>query len=140
MINKQCSYSCVVNENKDLITYDVIPNVTIFRSGKLWYYLDENEKIRYVENEGISIFNLGDVNVEKVSFFKKEQYLFLRQIYKLIKCRFMYKSFNNIMLIYDEKENELLIKIRNLDKYGFKFCEIFTVDALEKEGIFNDIL
>lgn len=138
MINKKTTYICSVEEKGFSTFYEIKPNETIFRSGKLYYYLDENEKIRYAENDGISIFKLEDINIEDVSTFTKEQYLFLRQIYKLVKCKFRYNTINKVMFVYSDTGKDLL-SINDVSKL-FNCQQSFSSAYLEKMGVFNDIL
>ena len=137
MINKKTTYNCSVEENGFSNFYEIKPEVTIFKSGKLWYYLDKNENIRYVENDGISIFKLEDINIEEVSSLTKEEYLFLRKIYKLVNCKFSIYKGNNIFYVNNEKEEILTI---NSLSNPFNYPITLTINYLEEEGIFNDML
>lgn len=138
MINKKTTYNCSVEEKGFSNFYEIKAEVTIFRSGNLWYYLDKNENIRYVENDGISIFKLEDINVEDVSYLTKEQYLFLRQIYKLVKCNFRYNINDKTMFVYSDTGKDLITinDVSNLFDIDSSISSAF----LEKEGIFNDNL
>lgn len=138
MINKKTTYNCSVEEKGFSNFYEIKPEVTIFRSGNLWYYLDKNENIRYVENEGISIFKLEDINIEEVSSLTKEQYLFLRQIYKLVKCKFRFNINDKTMFVYSDTGKDLITinDVSNLFDSDSNILSAF----LESEGVFNDIL
>lgn len=138
MINKKTTYNCSVEENGFSNFYEIKPEVTIFKSGKLWYYLDKNENIRYVENDGISIFKLEDINIEEVSSLTKEKYLFLRKIYKLVNCKFSIYMSNNIFYVNNEKEEKILT-INSLSN-PFNYPITLTINYLEEEGFFNDNL
>lgn len=138
MINKKCTYNCSVEEKGFSNFYEIKPEVSIFKSGTLWYYLDKNENIRYVENDGISIFKLEDINIEEVSSLTKEEYLFLRKIYKLVNCKFSIYKGSNIFYVNNEKEEEILT-INSLSN-PFNYPITLTINYLEEEGIFNDIL
>lgn len=138
MINKKTTYNCSVEEKGFSNLYEIKPEVTIFRSGTLWYYLDKNENIRYVENEGISIFKLEEINIEDVSCLTKEQYLFLRQIYKLFKCKFRFNVNDKTMFVYSDSGKDLITinDVSNLFDSDSNILSAF----LESEGVFNDSL
>lgn len=138
MINKITTYICLVEEKGFSNFYEIKPNTTIFKSGTLWYYLDKNDNIRYVENDGISIFKLEEINIEEVSSLTKEEYLFLRKIYKLVNCKFSIYKGNNIFYVNNEKEKEILT-INSLAN-PFNYPIALTINYLEEEGIFNDNL
>lgn len=138
MINKKTTYNCSVVENGFSNFYEIKPEETIFKSGELWYYLDKNENIRYLENEGNSLFKIDDIIIEKVSSLTKGEYLFLRKIYKLINCKFsIYKGSNNIFYVYNEKEK--LLTINSLSN-PFNYHIALGINYLEEEGVFNDNL
>lgn len=138
MINKKITYNCSVEEKGFSNFYEIKPNITLFRSGKLWYYLDEKEKIRYVENEGISVFNSEDINIEEISGFTKLQYLYLRKIYKLVNCKFSIIVIDKTMTIYNCNSEKLL----TINDVSNLFSTFITLSSayLEKMGVFNDIL
>lgn len=138
MINKKTTYNCSVEEKGFLTFYEIKPEETIFKSGKLWYYLDKNGDIRYLENEGNSLFKIDDIIIEKVSSLTKEKYLFLRKIYKLINCKFFIYKGGNIFYVYNEKEEEILTIKSSSNPFNYSIT--LTVDYLEEEGIFNDNL
>lgn len=138
MINKKTTYNCSVEEKGFANFYEIKSEVTIFRSGNLWYYLDKNENIRYLENEGISIFKLEDINIEEVSSLTKEEYLFLRKIYKLVNCKFYIYKGNTIFYVNNEKEEEILTI--NSSSNPFNYPITLTINYLEEEGVFNDNL
>ena len=138
MINKKTTYNCSIEEKGFSNFYEIKPEVTIFRSGKLWYYLDKNENIRYLENEGISIFKLEDINIEEISGFTKLQYLYLRKIYKLVNCKFSIVVINKTMTIYN-CVSENLLTIHDVSSLFSTFITLTTA-YLESEGVFNDNL
>ena len=138
MINKKTTYNFSVEEKGVSNFYEIKPEVTIFRSGTLWYYLDKNENIRYVENDGISIFKLEEINIEEISGFTKLQYLYLRKIYKLVNCKFSIVVINKTMTIYN-CVSENLLTIRDVSSLFSTFITLTTA-YLESEGIFNDNL
>lgn len=138
MINKKTTYNCSVEEKGFSNFYEIKPGVTIFRSGNLWYYLDKNENIRYVENDGISIFKLEDINIEEISGFTKLQYLYLRKIYKLVNCKFSIVVINKTMTIYN-CVSENLLTIHDVSSLFSTFITLTTA-YLESEGVFNDNL
>lgn len=139
MINKKCTYSCSVDTKDGALVYIIKPNETIFKIGKLRYYLDENERINYLESCSHSIFRLDDeFEVAKVNLLNKNQMLFLRKVYRLLNCRFSFTYYNHSITFKDCKGDELMIVNGVIDLFdNIVSC---NVELLESEGVFNDIL
>lgn len=139
MINKMSRYSCSVDSNDGALVYIIKPEETIFQIGKLRYYLDENERINYLESCSHSIFRLDDdFEVVRVNLLTKNQMLFLRKVYKLVNCKFIFTYYNHTITFKDCKGDELMVVngVINL----FDNIVSCNVELLEKEGVFNDIL
>lgn len=139
MINKKTTYNCSVEEKGFSNFYEIKPNETIFQIGKLHYYLDENERINYLESKSHSIFRLeDDLEIKRVCLLNMNQYLFLRKVYKILNCKFSFTYYKNSITFRDVERNELMI-INNCEKV-FNGLVFYSIEVLESEGVFNDIL
>lgn len=139
MINKKCTYSCSVDSKDGALVYIIKPNETIFQIGKLRYYLDENERINYLESCSHSIFMLDDdFEVVRVNLLNKNQMLFLRKIYRILNCKFSFTYYNHSITFRDIEGDDLMIVNGVIDLFdNIVSC---NVELLESEGLFNDIL
>lgn len=139
MINKKTTYNCSVEEKGFSNFYEIKPNETIFQIGKLHYYLDENERINYLETKSHSIFRLeDDLEIKHVCLLNMNQYLFLRKVYKILGRKFSFTYYKNKLTFNDIEGKELMI-INDIDTC-FSGLVSYSINLLESEGIFNDIL
>ena len=139
MINKKCTYSCSVNTKEGAIVYIIKPEETIFQIGKYLYYLNNEGEICFLDNSiCYSLFKIDDdFEVIRVNLLKKNQMLFLRTAYKILKCKFWFTYYKNSITFKDCKGDELMIVNVNGLFDNIVSC---NVELLEKEGVFNDIL
>ena len=139
MINKQCSYTCSVKVDEHLISFSIIPNLTVFQIGERYYYLDKNEYIIHVENNIPSIFKTyEDLEIKRVNLLNRIQMLFLRKVYKLLNCKFSFTFYKN-SITFRDVERKVLMTINNCE-IPFHGLVFYSIEILESEGIFNDIL
>lgn len=140
MLNKISKYSCSIDTKDGAIVYIIKPNETVFQIGKYRYYLNDEEKICFLDNSiCYSLFKIDDdFEVVRVNLLNKNQMLFLRKIYKLLNCKFSFTYYNHSITFKDCIGDELMIVngVINL----FDNIVSCNVDLLEKEGVFNDIL
>ena len=139
MINKKTTYTCNVKTNNYLITYEIIPNLTIFQIGERHYYLDKNEYIVHVDNDIPSIFKTyEDLEIKRVNLLNRIQMLFLRKVYKILGRKFSFTYYKNKLTFNDIEGHELMI-INDVDTC-FSGLVSYSINLLESEGLFNDIL
>lgn len=139
MINKIITYTCNVIENGQNIEYTLTPNNSIFQIGKLHYYISEQGFIlRLYDDSFSSYFLQDDFKVERVCLLNKKQYLFLRKVYKILKCKFRFTYYNHSITFKDCKGDELMIVKGIIDLFDNIVC--CNIDLLESEGVFNVFL
>lgn len=140
MINKISRYSCSVDTKYGAQVYIIKPNETVFQIGKYRYYLNDEEKICFLDNSiCYSLFKIDDdFEVVRVNLLNKNQMLFLRKVYKILKCKFSFTYYNHSITFKDIEGDELMIINGIIDLFdNIVSC---NVELLESEGVFNDIL
>lgn len=138
MINKIITYTCNVFENGQNIEYTLIPNNSIIQIGKLHYYISEQGFILRLYDDSFSNYLLeDDFKVERVCLLKKDQYLFLRKIYKILKCEFSF-TFNKNSITFKNCEGDELMIINGINLFDNTVS--YNIYLLENEGVFNAFL
>lgn len=136
MINKIITYTCNVIKNNEKLTYVIIPDETIFQIGKLHYFINEDGFITRLYDDSFSNYFLqDDFKIERVCLLNKKQYLFLRELFKIVNCKFNFTYYEKTITLKDINNKEIMV-INNVNDL-FNNLFILKIEFLEKEGIFN---